>query len=75
MKTYLISYSNGIIYAHVCKSLRAAKQEATKGFTYQMELEGLKVVIYEEDTNNPICYKSFCRFTQKSSSIGKWITI
>ena len=75
MKTYFISYSNGIIFAHVCKSLRAAKQEATKGFTYQMQLDGLKVVIYEEHTNNPICYKSFNRFTEKSCNIAKWITI
>ena len=74
MKTFYISYSSGITEEYICKSLLAAKQQATKGFTYAMELQGEMVVIYDND-DNAICYKSFNRFTQKSSNIGKWITI
>jgi len=75
MKTYLIYYSTGIIIPHICKTLRAAKLEASKRLTYQMELNGAKIIIYEENINNPICMKSYNRFTCKQSNIGKWIKI
>jgi hypothetical protein len=74
MKTFYISYSSGITQEYICKSLLAAKQEASKGFTYAMELQGESVTIYDSD-DNAICYKSFNRFTEKTSNLGKWITI
>ena len=74
MKTFFLSYSPGIPQKYICSSLLAAKQEASKGFTYAMELQGESVTIYDSN-DNAICYKSFNRFTQKSSNIGKWITI
>ena len=73
MTTFYLSYSTGITIQYICKSLLSAKQEASKRFTYTMELNGESVTIYDNN-NQPICYKSFNRFTQKSN-IGKWITI
>ena len=73
MSTFYLHYSTGITQKFVCKSLTEAKKRATKGFTYQMELSGESVTIYHD--NHAICYKSFNKFTQKSSNIGKWITI
>ena len=74
MNTYFISYSTGITEKYTCKSLIAVKQQASKNFTYLMELKGESITIYDND-NYAICYKSFNKFTQKSSNIGKWITI
>jgi hypothetical protein len=74
MKTFYLSYSTGITEKYICKSLLAAKQEATKGFTCLMKLNGESVTIYDNDSE-AICYKSFNRFTQKWSNIGQWITI
>lgn len=74
MKTFYISYSTGITIKYICKSLLAAKQEATKRFTYAMELQGDSVVIYDNN-DQAICYKSFNRFTEKTYNIGKWIKI
>ena len=73
METYIISYNNGFHFAYTAKSLLSAKQEATKRTTYQMELDGIKITIY--CNNQPLVYKSFCRFTTKASNINKWITI
>lgn len=72
MKTFYLSYSTGITIEYICKSLLAAKQEATKRFTYAMELQGESVVIYDNN-NEQICYKSFNKFTEPLSNIGKWI--
>ena len=75
MRHFLIYYSNGVIIPYIGKNLRGAKVEATKRTTYQMELDGIKIIIYEKNIDTPKYMKSFNRFTCKQSNIGKWIKI
>lgn len=72
MKTFYIRYSTGCTIEYICKSLLAAKQEATKRMCYATQLQGGSVVIYDNN-NVQICYKSFNKFTEPSNNIGKWI--
>jgi len=75
MKIYLISYSNGYLFSIIAKSLRAAKIQATKMITYEQEVNGIKITIYEDSLDNVVCYKSYNKYTEKASNIGKWINI
>tara|TARA_Y100001938_G_C7941346_1_gene354472 strand:+ start:80 stop:301 length:222 start_codon:yes stop_codon:yes gene_type:complete len=73
MKEFIIYYSNGCSLEFRGRSLLSAKRRATQGYTYQMELDGVSVVIYEN--GEAICAKAFCRFTNKSGDIGKWRSV
>ena len=58
MKTFYIKYSTGFTIEYMCKSLLAAKQEATKRMCYATQLQGGFVVKVENDSAGQKLYDS-----------------